>query len=164
MRKYLLLVSAFILALDRFTKWLVIARIPLYHEIDVIPGIFRLTHLENPGAAFSMFADSPGPWPGRLLTLFSLLAICVIAFFIWKSGDAFNLMTICLALFLGGTLGNLWDRLERGTVTDFLDLYVGTHHWPPFNVADSAIVVAAIMLAAQVLFAPGKKSNPAHRS
>lgn len=158
MRKYILLISAAILALDRFTKWLVIARIPLYHEVGVVPGVFQLTHLENPGAAFSMFAETSSPWPGRVLTLFSVAAICVIAFFIWKLGAELNLLTICLALFLGGTLGNLWDRLLRGKVTDFLDFYLGSHHWPPFNIADSAIVVAAILLALQVLFAPAKKS------
>lgn len=154
MRKYLLLISVVIFALDRFSKWLVISRIPLYHESDVIPGLFRLTHLENPGAAFSLFADTAGPWPGRALMLFSLAAMCVLVFFIWKLGGSLNLFTLCLALFLGGTAGNLWDRMLRGRVTDFLDVYVGTHHWPPFNVADSAIVVAAVMLAGQVLFAP----------
>jgi signal peptidase II len=159
MRKYLLLIAALVLVLDRFTKWLVIARIPLYHEVDVIPGLFRLTHLENTGAAFSLFADSPGPWAGRALLLFSLTAVCVITFFLWKLGDTLDFSTICLAFFLGGTLGNLWDRLLHGRVTDFLDFYVGPHHWPPFNVADSAIVVAAIMLAAQVMFAPRKHGS-----
>lgn len=161
MRKYLLFIAGCIVILDQFTKWLVIAKIPLYHEVDVIPGLFRLTHLENTGAAFSLFADIPGPWPGRILLLFSLAAVCVIVFFIWKLGATLNLLTLCLALFLGGTLGNLCDRLLRGRVTDFLDFYVGPHHWPPFNVADSAIVVAALMLAGQVAFMPAahKRGN-----
>jgi signal peptidase II len=159
MRKYLLLIATLVLALDRFTKWLVIAGIPLYHEVEVVPGLFKLTHLENTGAAFSLFADSPGPWATRALLLFSLAAVCVITFYLWKLGHILDSLTVCLALFLGGTLGNLWDRLLRGRVTDFLDFYVGTHHWPPFNVADSAIVVAALMLAAQVLFAPRKHEN-----
>jgi signal peptidase II len=60
--------------------------------------------------------------------------------------------TIALSLFLGGTLGNLWDRLASGRVTDFLDFYIGSHHWPPFNVADSAIVVGALLLAGSVFF------------
>lgn len=152
MRKHLLLISAFIFALDVFTKWLVKATIPINSDVDIIPGLFRLTHLENSGAAFSLFADSTGPWAGRLLVLFSLIALVVISVLLWRNGDAINVTTVSLALFLGGTLGNLCDRLARGKVTDFLDFYVGTSHWPPFNVADSAIVVGAVLLAWRALF------------
>jgi signal peptidase II len=158
MRKYLLFISACIFALDAFTKWLVKEKIPLDSNIDIIPGLFRLTHLENPGAAFSLFADSQGPWPGRLLVLFSLVALVVISVLLWRHGGAINVLSISLALFLGGTLGNLCDRLLRGKVTDFLDFYTGTHHWPPFNVADSAIVVGALLLAGRVFFGSQKET------
>jgi signal peptidase II len=150
MRKYLLLISASILALDLLSKSVIKERIPLYGDVDVIPGLFRLTHLENPGAAFSLFADSSGPWIGRLLILFSILALAVISFLLWRHGRTFDTTALALALFLGGTLGNLCDRLVRGRVTDFLDFYIGTHHWPPFNVADSAIVLGALLLAGRV--------------
>jgi len=163
MRKYLILIAALVVAIDRLTKAMVIAKIPLYREVDVIPGLFRLVHLENTGAAFSLFADIPGPWPGRLLLLVSLIAVGVIVFFLWKLGEQLNVLTFCLALFLGGTLGNLWDRILYGRVTDFLDFYVGQHHWPPFNVADSAIVVAAILLAAHVLLMPAAHSQENQR-
>ena len=156
MRKYYLLIIAGVLALDRLTKWLVIQKIPLYSSVDVIPGIFRLTHLENTGAAFSLFADSRGPWTSRLLVLFSLTAVVVISILLWESKGAINLNTVSLSLVLGGALGNLWDRLVRGQVTDFLDAYAGSHHWPPFNIADSAIVVGALFLAGRALFAPRK--------
>jgi signal peptidase II len=156
MRRYLLLISAFVFALDALTKWLVKQRLPLEGNIDLIPGLFRLTHLENPGAAFSLFADSPGPWPGRVLVLFSLIALVVIFVLLWRQGTVINVTTVSLALFLGGTLGNLCDRLLRGRVTDFLDFYIGPHHWPPFNVADSAIVVGAALLAGKVFFGSQK--------
>jgi signal peptidase II len=156
MRKSLLSISAGVFALDAFTKWLVKERILLGDNIDLIPGLFRLTHLENPGAAFSLFADSTGPWPGRLLVLFSFIALVVISVLLWKHGTVINATTVSLALFLGGTLGNLCDRLLRGRVTDFLDFYVGPHHWPPFNVADSAIVVGALLLAGRVFFGSQK--------
>jgi signal peptidase II len=155
MRKQLLLIAFFVLALDRLTKSLVISHIPLYGAIDIIPGIFRLTHLENTGAAFSMFADDPGPWPGRFLTWFSLAALVAISIVLWKTRNART--SIALAFISGGTLGNLWDRLLRGKVTDFLDFYLGPHHWPPFNFADSAIVVGAVLLAVAVL--PGKRDT-----
>jgi len=154
MRKYLLLTSLLVVILDYFSKWLVQRNIPLYNETDLVPGFLRLTHLENPGAAFSLFADSPGPWAGRLLLLFSLLALVVIAVLLWRNSNEFNLTSFSLALFLGGTVGNLLDRLLRGSVTDFIDFYVGAHHWPPFNVADSAIVVGALILAARAIFGP----------
>ena len=164
MRTYLLLLSAGILLLDRVTKFVVIEKIPLYHEIDVIPGFFQLTHLENTGAAFSLFADMQSPWASRGLLVFSIAAVVVIALLLWKFGNSFNLLTICLALFLGGTLGNLWDRVVSGHVTDFLDFYVNSHHWPPFNVADSAIVVAAILLGGQALFSPSHKREKSKES
>jgi signal peptidase II len=159
-RKYYLLIIIAVVALDRFTKWLVIQKLPLYSSLEVIPRLFRLTHLENTGAAFSLFADSRGPWAGRLLVVFSLAAVVVISVLLWKSHNI-NLTTISLALIMGGALGNLWDRLVRGQVTDFLDVYVGPHHWPPFNVADSAIVVGALFLAGRALFTPGKPKTKA---
>jgi len=156
MRTHTLLIIGAVLAFDRFTKWLVIQKIPLYASTELIPGFFRLTHLENTGAAFSLFADSSGPWAGRLLVLFSLVAVVVISTLLWKSKGPVNLTTISLALVLGGALGNLWDRLVHGQVTDFLDVYIGSHPWPAFNVADSAIVIGAVFLAGWALFDPGK--------
>jgi signal peptidase II len=152
MRKYLLLTSLLVVILDYFSKWLVQRNLPLYGETDLIPGFLRLTHLENPGAAFSLFADSPGPWAGRMLLLFSLVALVVIAVLLWRNSNELSLTSVSLALFLGGTVGNLLDRMLRGSVTDFIDFYVGAHHWPPFNVADSAIVIGALILAGKAIF------------
>src|SRR3974377_2140059 len=146
MRKTLLLISFSVVFLDLLTKALVRRYIPLYTEADLIPGFLRFTHLENPGAAFSLFADSPGPWASRLLLLFSVVALAVIIYFLWKNSGELNLTSFSLALFLGGTLGNLQDRLFFGSVTDFIDFYTGAHHWPPFNVADRAIVNGALLL------------------
>ncbi len=160
MRKYLLLTSLLVVALDWLTKWLVQRNLPLYGETELIPGFLRLTHLENPGAAFSLFADSPGPWASRLLLLFSLAALVVIAVLLWRNSHQFNLTAFSLALFLGGTMGNLLDRLLRGRVTDFIDFYIGAHHWPPFNVADSAIVIGALILAGKAILSE-HKTNPA---
>lgn len=152
MRPSLLFTSVVVVVLDRLTKWLVQNDLPLYGEHDLISGFLRLTHLENPGAAFSLFADSPGPWVTRFLLLFSMAALVVISILLWNHRHEFNLTSFSLALFLGGTIGNLFDRLVRGRVTDFIDFYVGVHHWPPFNVADSAIVVGAVLLAWKAIF------------
>jgi signal peptidase II len=75
----------------------------------------------------------------------------VVSFLLWKDRGVFHSGTLALSLILGGAVGNLWDRLSAGKVTDFLDFYIGAHHWPPFNVADSAIVVGALLLFMRML-------------
>ena len=119
--------------------------------IPIIPGFFRLTHLENTGAAFSLFAESTSPFRTALLIAFSLAALAVVTVLLWRSRNEFNIITLSLSLILGGALGNLWDRLVNGRVTDFLDFYISIHHWPPFNIADSAIVVGALLLLSQMI-------------
>ena len=154
MRKSQFLIIAAVIALDRLTKWLVIRHLPEAHEIPVIPGLFQLSHWENTGAAFSMFADSSSPWRTLGLIGFAVAALLVVGFLLWKSGSALNAVTLALALIMGGASGNLWDRVARGTVTDFLDFYIGQHHWPPFNVADSAIVVGSLLLIWKIMIGP----------
>jgi signal peptidase II len=151
MLKRHLLIALAVLLLDRLTKWVVVQTIALDDVINIIPGLFRLTHLENTGAAFSLFADSPSPFKTAMLIAFSLAALAVISFLLWKDRNIFNASTVALSLILGGAVGNLWDRLASGKVTDFLDFYAGAHHWPPFNVADSAIVVGALLLLLRML-------------
>ncbi len=151
MPKRPLLIALAVLLLDRITKWAVAQTIPLEDVINIIPGFFRLTHLENTGAAFSLFADSPSPFRTILLIAFSVAALAVISFLLWKDRSVFHAGTLALSLILGGAIGNLWDRVSDGKVTDFLDFYIGVHHWPPFNVADSAIVVGALLLFMRML-------------
>jgi len=154
MRRYQFLIAAAVVVFDRLTKWLVIKHLPEAHDISIIPGLFQFSHWENTGAAFSMFADSASPWRTLGLVGFSVIALLVISFLLWKSGSVLNGTTIALALIMGGALGNLWDRVGKGTVTDFLDFYLGQHHWPPFNIADSAIVVGSVLLMWKVLVGP----------
>jgi signal peptidase II len=152
------LIAAAIIFLDRITKWAIGQTIALEDAISIIPGFFRLTHLENTGAAFSLFAESTSPFKTTMLIAFSLAALAVVALLLWRGRNDFNASTLALSLILGGALGNLWDRLADGRVTDFLDFYVGVHHWPPFNVADSAIVVGALLLLTRML----RKEPSAH--
>ena len=151
MPKRPLLIALSVLLLDRITKWAIARTIPLEDTINIIPGFFRLTHLENTGAAFSLFADSSSPFRTTLLIAFSVAALAVVSFLLWKDRSVFHSGTLALSLILGGAVGNLWDRLFYGKVTDFLDFYIGVHHWPPFNVADSAIVVGALLLFMRML-------------
>ena len=155
-RAIYLLIVLIVVLLDRWTKHLVAQRIRLYSHIQVIPGFFRLTHTENTGAAFSLFADSTAPWKTGLLIAFSVIALMVVSILLWKNQQAHVATGVGLSLIMGGALGNLWDRLARGRVVDFLLVYVKQYQWPVFNLADSAIVVGAGLLVIEILFA---KSN-----
>jgi signal peptidase II len=154
MRKYHVIIAALILLCDRMTKALVAEKIALSDSIDVIPGVFRLTHVQNQGAAFGLFADYPSEWKVAMLILFSVAALAVVSALLWKNGNALNTTAIALSLVFGGALGNLWDRVVSGRVIDFLDFYFGSHHWPAFNIADSAIVVGALLLLSEIFLAP----------
>jgi signal peptidase II len=154
MRKYHIMIAASVVLLDQLTKWLVAQRISLHDSIDVLPGLFRLTHVQNQGAAFGLFSDSPSEWKVAMLILFSVAALAVVSALLWKNGNAMNATAVALSLVFGGALGNLWDRVATGRVIDFLDFYLGSHHWPAFNIADSAIVVGALLLLSEIFLAP----------
>jgi len=125
----------------------------LHDSIPVIPGFFRITHTENRGAAFGLFAESPSEWKVALLIVYSVVALLIVSSLLWKNSHSLNTTGIGLALILGGAIGNLWDRLVSGHVVDFLLFYVGSYQWPVFNFADSAIVVGAGLLVFEILFA-----------
>ncbi|HTS37894.1 MAG TPA: signal peptidase II [Candidatus Solibacter sp.] len=155
-----LLLAATVFALDRWTKLLVAARIAMYSHIQIIPGFFRLTHTENTGAAFSLFADSPSHWKTTMLIGFSVVAMVIVSALLWKQSRMFTTTGIALSLILGGAVGNLWDRVARGRVVDFLLFYVKQYQWPVFNLADSFIVIGASLLVLEILF---HRPNP-HRA
>ena len=153
-RRYQLLIAAAVILLDRVSKLLVVRRMPVAYDISIIPGLFQLSHWENTGAAFSMFADSSSPWRTGGLIVFSAVAIVVVSILLLRSGAAMNVTTSALAMILGGAIGNLWDRMAKGTVTDFLDFYIGQHHWPPFIISDSGIVIGSVLLLFHIMFGP----------
>jgi signal peptidase II len=162
MRKYFFLIAAAVLLLDRLAKWAVASNIPLHDSVTVIPGCFHLTHVENTGAAFGLFAESTAQWKVGALVSFSVIALMVVSALLWKHSHALSTTTIGLSLILGGATGNLWDRMMTGHVVDFLDFYVGSYHWPAFNVADSAIVIGAVLLVSEIVFA--KSANETVKS
>jgi signal peptidase II len=152
MRRVHLLIAAAVLFFDRAAKWIVEQNVTLNDSIPVIPG-FRLTHVQNRGAAFGLFADHPSQWKLTILVLFSLLAMTVVVYLLWKNSHTLSTTGIGLSLILGGAFGNLWDRLASGHVVDFLDFYLGPYHWPAFNIADSGIVIGALLLVAEIILA-----------
>ena len=153
------LLALLVFLLDRWTKHLAAMRIPMYEHIQIIPGFFRLTHTENTGAAFSLFADSTSHWRTTLLIAFSVVAMVVVLVLLWKQDRAFTMTGIALSLILGGAVGNLWDRVARGRVVDFLLFYVKQYQWPVFNLADSAIVVGASLFVLEILFSRSQSAS-----
>ena len=158
-RRWLMLViAAGVIVLDRVTKIWVEAHVAIGAAIPVIPRnatptpVFRITHVLNTGAAFSMFEGANHPLLVRnMLVAFSVVAVVVVATVIWRMGRAVTLTSVALALILGGALGNLYDRVRFAHVVDFLEVHIGSYHWPDFNVADSAIVVGACLLLLEIL-------------
>ncbi len=134
--------AALVITLDQLSKWAILASLPLYASIE-LTGFFNLVHVRNEGAAFSLLADQPG-WQRFF---FIALSLTVSAFIVWwLRKPAAALQQTAFALILGGALGNVIDRIIHGNVVDFLDLHFMGWHWPAFNVADSAIVLAAGIL------------------
>lgn len=148
-----------VVLLDRWTKHVVAVKISMYSHIQIIPGFFRLTHTENTGAAFSLFADSPAHWKTAMLIGFSAVAMVIVSILLWKQSRPLTSTGIALSLILGGAVGNLWDRVANGRVVDFLLFYVKQYQWPVFNLADSCIVVGACLLVLEILFSHPKVSE-----
>jgi signal peptidase II len=149
---WLLLISIAVIALDRWSKTWVSHHIELGQAIPVIPRVFRITHVLNDGAAFSLFADSASPEHVRwVLIAFSTLAALAVLIALLKLGRNFTLTSLALALVLGGAIGNDYDRIRFASVVDFLEVHIIRYHWPDFNVADSAIVTGACLLLLDAL-------------
>jgi len=153
MRKHLpyLAFIVFLLGLDQVTKWLIARQIPLYGTRKVIPGFFSLTHIRNKGAIFGFFSHSGSRVVFLALIGASLVALALVVYYFIKTPAAERGMKLALSLILAGALGNQIDRLGRGYVIDFLDLYVRNQHWPFFNVADSSITIGAVFLLIMLL-------------
>lgn len=146
------LVSSIIIVSDQITKYLIKANFGLHDNFVVIKHFFNITYVMNPGGAFGFFASgSPGVRKFIFLFLSSIVAIFVLWLYHRCARD-FIFLSYGLALIFAGALGNLIDRFQYGMVVDFLDFYIGTTHWPAFNVADSAITVGMGILIYNILF------------
>lgn len=150
-RLFLLLISGVVVLLDRLSKMWIDTHVGRGDFITVIPGVFRISHVFNYGAAFSLFAESLSPAIVRnSLIGFSVIAVIVVLGMIWRIGKVMSVTGIALALILGGAVGNLYDRVRFSYVVDFLEVKIIHYHWPDFNIADSAIVFGACLLLLEI--------------
>lgn len=145
-RVHYLILAAAVILLDFWTKWLVVQRIDLHEAIPVIPDFFQLVHVRNTGAAFGIGANAASKFVPLLLNIGAIAVFCVVVVYAFRSAISDRLLQTGLHLILGGAIGNLLDRFRFGYVVDFLDVYVRDHHWPAFNVADSAICIGIALL------------------
>jgi len=136
-----------VLLLDQLSKHLVNTHMQLYRSIPLIPGWLDLTYTLNPGAAFSLFATMPAAFRRIFFIALSVVAIVVLTVLIVRRATQLS-SAFAFALILGGTLGNLYDRLARGVVIDFIYFHHESFSYPVFNLADSAITtgVAIVIL------------------
>ena len=137
---------------DQLTKKWALGRLDATNPVVVIPDLFHLVLVMNPGVAFGIFAGVPPGWRW-IVSLFSLTALALLgslAFRILPSGSV--VARVAIGLVFGGAAGNLLDRWRFGAVVDFLDVFWRAYHWPAFNVADSAITVGVSLLAAELAF------------
>ena len=150
-------IIASVVLLDRVTKLYIRTAFSSIDAVAVVPGFFNIVHTENPGAAFGMLADSPSTFRAGILVFISLAVMSIIGVMLWKQQTP-PLSSHALSLVFGGALGNLIDRILRGTVTDFLQVFFGSYEFPSFNVADSAISIGAFLLILELLLS----RPPAH--
>jgi len=137
---WVLLIAAIIAVMDQLTKWLVMCRLEMGESHLIIPGFFNLVHWINTGAAWGILKD-------RNLALTLIAVITILLLYLFRHPFQFNrlLGRVALGLIMGGIVGNLIDRVRLGHVVDFLDFHIGRHHWPAFNVADTAICVGVAL-------------------
>lgn len=151
--KILAIVAPLVFAIDQLTKYFVSTKITLGQGLTIIPGFFDIVHYTNTGAAFGLLAGARASWRTPFFYAVSVVALIAIIFYIKKMPDSERLLAFALSFVVGGIFGNGLDRLRFGAVTDFLSVHIGDKvlwgiglEWPAFNVADSAITVAMVLL------------------
>lgn len=147
-----------VIVLDQVSKLYIMQNMRPHESIPIVPNLFSLTYIRNPGAAFGLLASSSNSFRMVFFGLTSVFALGLLGTILLRMPDRDWIGRLSVAGILGGAIGNLIDRLRYGEVIDFLDVYVENYHWPAFNVADSAITVGVIFLIAH--FAFEKKERP----
>lgn len=139
-------VLALVILIDQLTKWVALQNLTPQEPVQFIPGCFNWYLDFNLGAAFSFMENAIAGWHTLYFTLQAVvISLILLAFVLWSKRLSY---LSCTAIFMiiGGAFGNVIDRLHIGRVVDFIQWYVGSYYWPTFNIADSAICIAAVIL------------------
>jgi signal peptidase II len=158
-----LAIAGVVILLDQLTKSWIIATLRLHEGFAVVDGFFNIIHVRNPGAAFGFLAGASPAFRSVFFVVVTLAAILLILrylrHYLRQTGIEKLSVVFSLALILAGAVGNLIDRLRFGEVVDFLDVYIGTTHWPAFNVADASISTGAAILVIALFVRKEEKRN-----
>lgn len=142
-----IIISLFIIIADQISKYIILEHLMIGERIWVIDQFFSIFHIRNSGAAWGFLAEKA--WGINILTIISIVASILVVILIFN--NQFKNFQLIMALILGGSVGNLIDRVRFGNVVDFLSLKFGNYYFPTFNIADSAIVVGGILLVLYLL-------------
>jgi signal peptidase II len=145
------IVSLAVLLLDQWTKGIITRTFDVHQSTTVVGGLFDLTYVRNSGAAFGLFASVDSSIKAVILNSVAVLVFIVVSAYALRSSHKSVRLQVGFALILGGAIGNLMDRVRFGYVVDFLDFSISGHHWPAFNVADSAICIGVALLFLDML-------------
>ena len=140
---------------DQLSKYFIFRFVTSNGAPFKVTDFFNIVAAFNKGVSFSMFNDG-GLWGRGILILFALGV--VIFLFLWMKDETSAFVRLCLAMIIGGAMGNVTDRLRLGAVYDFLDFHIGAYHWPAFNVADTFICLGACLIVCHALFFKKKLS------
>ena len=142
-------VAFFLLIIDQLTKLLVEQQMTLGKPLPIIDGVFSLTYVTNPGAAWGMFSGY-----GIVLFIIGVLVVAAAIYKLRKLCDGYPERYVAVMTVISGVIGNSIDRIWRGEVVDFLDFYIKSYHWPAFNVADCAICIGVGLYTLSVIMRP----------
>lgn len=149
--KLLLIIAPLVIVSDQWVKLIVDRNMLLYQSIEVLENFFHITYIRNKGAAFGILSGADASLRIPFFLAVSLVAIVVIIYALKTHKGQSPIFPVALSLILGGAIGNMIDRLRMGEVIDFLDVHWYQHHWPAFNIADSAITVGMGFLIFQMI-------------
>ncbi len=136
------IVALFIFSLDLISKWLIEKNLPYLSEIK-ITSFFNIVHFRNRGVVFGLFSDIENNLFRNIMNIFSILVMFFLLYFSrYFSGISFYV----IGAMIGGACGNIFERLSKGYVVDFLDFHIRNYHWPAFNIADSTITIGMIII------------------
>jgi len=175
--RFIFIIAAIVLVCDQVTKWWVVAHMPFGTEWQIHPAFFSLVHYRNKGAAFGFLSGWDSQFRDIFFYVLAFLALGLLFSLVKQVPDDRKAKVLPIALIFGGALGNILDRIFRGSVVDFLLVHWDNQHvswslgtfsldfdliWPAFNVADSAITVGVVCLMIQMLTEPKKEALDTH--
>lgn len=147
-------IGLIVLILDQLSKWMIVKTMAVGESIELVPGVLYITSSRNTGAAWSMLEGQL--WFFYLVTV---VVLAVVIYYMQKVGRRQPFVGVALGLVIGGTLGNFVDRLFRGEVVDFIHVYLGAYSYPVFNLADSSLVIGALLIVIYTLFDSKKEKR-----